>query len=164
MKFSFRHVFNLVVVVLLSIYVTTAMGYNPQARLMPLAVSVPILVLAVWQTIHDFKRKRGDKARTEETSSGHATSAPGGRFAKEWRVFAWIVGLFVSVYLFGFVFTTFVFTLLSLKVRSHFSWKASLGVSIGCLVFLRIVMIYGLQVDLYGGSVTLLLRKTFYGY
>ena len=33
-----------------------------------------------------------------------------------------------------------------------------------CLVFLYVLLIKGLQVDLYPGVITLVLRKAFYGY
>jgi predicted permease len=80
------------------------------------------------------------------------------------NAFVWAISLFIALYLFGFIITTALYTFLSLKVRSHFSWRSSIGVSVGCLAFLYTVMIYGLRVDLYTGSVILALRKVFYGY
>jgi hypothetical protein len=84
--------------------------------------------------------------------------------AKEVNAFLWAISLFVAIYLFGFIITTFLFTFLALKVRSRFSWKSSIGVSLGCFAFLWIVMVYGLRVDLYPGSVMIMLRKAIYGY
>lgn len=166
MKFSFRHVFNLIVVVLLSIYVVTAWGYNPQARLLPLVVSIPILILAIGLFISDLRASR----QASGVSGGvklpisHVEVAPKGKFKKEIKAFVWAISLFVALYLFGFIITTALYTFISLKVRSHFSWRSSIGVSVGCLAFLYIVMIYGLRVDLYMGIVILALRKVFYGY
>ena len=165
MKFSFRHVFNVTVVVLLSIYVITAWGYNPQARLMPLVVSVPILILAIVQTINDFRA--GRKAEGPAKAKGIMREnevAEKKKFKKEVSAFLWAIGLFLGFYLFGFIITTALFTFLSLKVRSRFDWKPSLGVSVGCLAFLFIVMVYGLNVDLYPGSLILMARKALYGY
>jgi hypothetical protein len=166
MKFSFRHVFNLIVVVLLSIYVLTAWGYNPQARLLPLAVSIPILILAIGLFISDLRASRQAAGVAEELKppTGNVGVAPKGKFKKEVNAFVWAISLFVALYLFGFIITTALYTFLSLKVRSHFSWRSSIGVSVGCLAFLYIVMIYGLRVDLYTGTVILALRKVFYGY
>jgi uncharacterized membrane protein (DUF485 family) len=166
MKISSRHVFNLVVVVLLSIYVLTAWGYNPQARLFPLVVSIPILILAIGLFISDLRASRQAAAVAEEAKppSGNVEVTPKGKFKKEVNAFVWAISLFVSLYLFGFIVTTALYTFLSLKVRSHFSWRSSIGISVGCLAFLYIVMIYGLRVDLYTGSVILALRKVFYGY
>jgi Tripartite tricarboxylate transporter TctB family len=166
MTFSFRHIFNLAVVVLLTIYVITAMGYNPQARLMPLAVSIPILILAIGLFISELRAS----ARTAGTPQ-EAKGTPGdkeiqakGKLGKEVNAFLWAISMFIALYLFGFILTTCLFTFLSLRVRSRFGWKSSIGVSVGCLAFLYVVMIYGLNVDLYPGCVMIALRKALYGY
>jgi hypothetical protein len=166
MKFSFRHIFNLLVVALLLIYVITAMGYNRQARLMPLVVSIPIFLLSIWQTLHDFRMAvRRTGMDQEERPAGESTSAPQEKlFKKELSVSLWVISVFVSFTLFGFILTTSLYTFLSLKARSRMGWKPSLGVSIGCLAFLYVVMIYGLRVDLYPGRLILVARKTLYGY
>jgi hypothetical protein len=168
MKFSFRHMFNIAVVVLLGIYVITAMGYNPTARLMPLVVSIPIFILAVLNLIGDFRKqsRRVFSAETvglkSETSAQPAAGSESHR--KELIIFLWVVSAFVSFYLLGFVISTFLYTFLSLKVRSRYPWGVSLAVSVGSLAFLYMVMIYGLRVDLYQGKIILMLRKVFFGY
>ncbi len=166
MKLSFRHVFNLIVVILLAIYVVTAWGYNPQARLMPLIVSIPILILAVVQTINDLRSSRPKAG--EQAKAGTPTDAKrvgqGGKFKKEVNAFLWAISLFVAIYLFGFVLTTLLYTFLALKVRARFAWKPSIAVSLSCFAFLFVVMVYGLKVDLYPGVVVIMLRKAIYGY
>jgi predicted permease len=166
MKFSFRHVFNLIVVGLLGIYVVTAWGYNPQARLMPLIVSIPILILAIVQTINDYRAIRPKtRVPTEaRTITNEKEVMEKGKFKKEVNSFLWAVSLFIAIYLFGFVLTTLLYSFLALKVRARFAWRPSLFVSLGCFAFLWVVMVYGLRVDLYPGVVVLVLRKAFYGY
>ncbi len=166
MRFSFRHIFDLIVFVLLFLYVITAMGYNPQARLMPLVVSIPILILAAVQTIRDFRATLPTAGFPEKkgTANGDRKAPDKGRLKKEVNAFLWAISLFVALYLFGFILTTFFYTFLALKVRSRFSWKSSVGVSAACFAFLWIVMVYGFRVDLYPGSVILALRKSIYGY
>ncbi len=166
MRLSFRHIFNLIVFVLLFIYVVTAMGYNSQARLMPLVVSIPILILAAIQTIRDFRTSRltAGAPGKKETSNGDGKAPDKGRLKREINAFLWAISLFVALYLFGFILTTFFYTFLALKVRSRFGWKSSVGVSVACFAFLWIVMVYGFKVDLYPGSVILVLRKSIYGY
>jgi len=164
-KFSFRHIFNLAVVVMLGTYIGTALGYNPQARLMPLVVSIPIFILAIIQTISDLRASRRSGPDAEKRKVPAEEEAPGkAKLRKEVSAFLWAISLFAAIYLFGFVITTFVYTFLALKVRSHFSWRSSIGVSLGCFAFLWIVMVYGLRADLYPGVVVLMLRKAFYGY
>jgi predicted secreted protein len=166
MRITFRQIFSLIVTILLGIYTVTAMGYNTQARLMPLVVSMPIFLLSIWQTIHDFiMTGRRTGMDQEERPAGESTSTPKAKlFKKELRVSLWVISVFVSLYLFGFILTTSLYTFLSLKVRSRMGWKPSLGVSIGCLAFLYMVMIYGLRVDLYPGILILIARKALYGY
>jgi hypothetical protein len=166
MKFSFRHVFNGTVVVLLGIYVVTAWGYNPQARLMPLVVSVPILILAIVQTIMDLRASRGKPRTPVETKASpeEKTAAEKGKLKKEVNAFLWAISLFVAIYLFGFVLTTLLYTFLALKVRARFAWRPSILVSLSCFAFLFIVMVYGLKVDLFPGVVVVMLRKAIYGY
>ncbi len=166
MKFSFRHVFNLIVVLLLAIYVVTAWGYNPQARLMPLIVSIPILILAIVQTINDLRssRPRAGEQAEAGTPIDEKEAGQGGKFKKEVNAFLWAISLFVAIYLFGFVLTTLLYTFLALKVRARFAWKPSIAVSLSCFAFLFIVMVYGLKVDLYPGVVVIMLRKAIYGY
>jgi hypothetical protein len=166
MNLSFRHVFDLIVVVLLGAYIVTAMGYNPQARLMPLVVSIPIFILAIIQTISDLRasRRRTPLQGKPDAPAGEVKATDKARFKREVNAFLWAISLFVALYLFGFVLTTFVYTFLALKVRSRFSWRSSIGVSIGCFAFLWIVMVFGLRVDLYPGIVMIALRKVFYGY
>jgi len=168
MRFSFRHTFNVAIVLLLGIYVITAIGYNPTARLMPLVVSIPTFILAVLNMISDF-RKQGRRVVPAETcglrnEAGAQPTAGSESHRKELIIFLWVVSAFVSFYLLGFIISTFLYTFLSLKVRSRFHWGVSLAVSVGSLAFLYLVMIYGLRVDLYQGKVILMLRKAFFGY
>lgn len=164
MKFSFRHLFNIGVVVIMALIVITALGYDRQTRLLPLIVSVPVLILAVILTVMEF-RESFRKPAHEEIQKGGAGEKPGESVvAKEINVSLWVVAMFISLYLFGFIATTFFYTFLSLKVRSRFSWFSSLAVSGGSLAFLYVVLIYSLNVELYDGVVTIALRKAFLGY
>ena len=164
MKFSFRHLFNVGVVVIMALIVITALGYDRQTRLLPLLVSVPVLILAVILTVMEFRESLRKPAH-EEVKKDDAGETPGESvFAKEINVSLWIVAMFVSLYLFGFILTTFFYTFLSLKVRSRYSWLSSLGVAAGCMAFLYGVLITALNVELYQGVVTIALKKAFLGY
>ena len=68
MKFSFRHLFNVGVVVIMAAVVITALGYDSQTRLLPLIVSVPVLILSIILTVQEFlasgakeEKKKGKK-------------------------------------------------------------------------------------------------------
>ena len=168
MRLALRHVFNMGVVVILAVVVITASSYAKQAALLPLLVGIPALILAVANTIVDFlESRRQVKGTMKEEKEGlppGADTKATSKFARERTVFLWVLGLFISLYLIGFIATTFFYTFLSLKVRSRFGWKVSLAVSAGSLAFLYIVMIYGLDVDLFEGVIVIALRKAILGY
>ncbi len=68
------------------------------------------------------------------------------------------------IYLVGFAISTFVYTLLYLKVRSNWNWRFSLAISAGAVACIYLGMIYALQVDLYEGVIVLAIRRVLYGY
>lgn len=162
MKFSFRHLFNVGVVVIMALSVITALGYDRQTRLLPLIVSVPVLILAVILTIQEFLESKGKAQKKKEEDGEEEEKA--GLFAKEINVSFWVLGMFVSLYLFGFIATTFFYTFIWLKFHARYSWLSSLSVSGGSLAFLYIVLIYALNVQLYDGVVTIAVRKAILGY
>ena len=159
MKFSFRHLFNVGVVVVMAAIVITALGYDSQTRLLPLIVAVPVLILSVILTVQEFLASKREAAEGKEQEQEVE-----GVFAKEIKISIWIVALFISLYLFGFILTTFFYTFLWLKLWSRFSWTSSLSVSAGCLIFLYGVLISALNVELFEGVVTMAVRKAIMGY
>jgi hypothetical protein len=158
MKFSFRHLFNVGVVVIMAAVVITALGYDKDTRLLPLIVSVPVLILSIILTVQEFLGSKGGASKKKKEHGGPEV------FKKEIKVSIWIVAMFLSLYLFGFIATTFFFTLVWLKFGARFNWGPSLSVSAGSLAFLYIVLIMALNVELYEGVITLALRKAILGY
>ncbi len=163
-KFSFRHVFNIGAVAVFAVAVIMALGYNRSAALMPLLIGIPILILAVLQTVLDLRADLTAKGAAGKEQEPGAAEEARRVFSKEVNVSLWVLGMFVAIYLFGFLSTTFFYTLLSLKVRSGFPWKASLGVALGGWAFLYFLMVQLLQVDLYAGLVVIAARKALLGY
>lgn len=167
MGISFRNLFNVGVVVLLAAVVVVSLGFNRQARMFPLWVGVPTLLLALANAIVDFRgsARPPAKIKKEEEPAAQADDQEAKRvFAKELNVSLWVIGMFVSLYLIGFLYTTFLYTFLCLKVRSRFKWKVSLGVAAGSWAFLYFLMVQLMDVGLYEGVVVLALRKAILGY
>jgi len=163
MKEPFKQAFNSLLVVLLTAYVFTAFGYNEQARMLPLIIGIPVWLLALWQWLSDLWAdiRTTLKAREGSTMAGGETRQGLQRTIQE---FLWVVGAFASIYLLGFLATSFLYTLLYLRVRSGHNWRLSLGIPLGALAFIYVVMISALQVQLYEGVITLTLRRLIYGY
>ncbi len=55
LAFSMRQIFSLGIALVLIVWVVTAADYNEQARIMPLIIGVPVMVLAIYQAFADFR-------------------------------------------------------------------------------------------------------------
>ncbi len=162
MKITNRLFFTIGLVVVLAAYVSVATTYNYQARMMPLIIGVPVLLLAVSQLVLEFRESAvPDKEMPEEKAKEANASA--GR-PHSIKVYGWVLAIFCAIYLFGFVITTLAYPLLYIKFVGGRSWRLSAGISLGTLAFLYVVMINGLNVELYEGLVVLALRKMIYAY
>ncbi len=163
MKFNFKLLFSLALTVVLIAFVAVSTTFNAQARMMPLIIGVPVLLLALAQLWLEVREamERQDEARqqvqlpAEPAVQGHRHTLV---------IYGWVVAMFGAVYLVGFVITTFFYPLLYMRIVGHRSWRMSAGISLGALAFLYIVMILGLNVQLYDGVLVTALRKAFAGY
>ncbi len=162
MKITSALLFTTGLVVVLAAYVSVAITYNYQARMMPLIIGVPILLLAVSQLVLEFRESAMPDKALPEVKPKEVNASPGRLHLV--KVYGWVLAMFGAIYLFGFVITTLVYPLLYMRFVGGRSWRLSAGISLGALAFLYIVMIYGLNVDLYDGVVVLALRKMIYAY
>ncbi len=149
-----RQIFDICVLVVLAAVVYMAMGFNSQARMMPLAVSIPLLLLSIWQTVIDFTTSPKEKKKKAEAGGGDVAKREGGAgrvtgITGTLGTVGWILLIFVMIYLVGFAISSFLYTFLYMKVRSRMAWGISVGVSAGFLIFLYVVLIMALQVQLY---------------
>jgi hypothetical protein len=162
MKITNRLLFTTGLVIVLAAYVFLATTYNYQARMMPLIIGVPVLLLAATQVIREFRESAVPESEMPEAKAKEANVSAGR--PHRIKVYAWVLAIFGAVYLFGFIISTLAYPLLYLRFVGGRSWRLSAGISIGALAFLYIVMINGLNVELYEGVVVLALRKMIYAY
>ena len=163
MKFNFKLFFTLALTVLLIAFVAISTTFNSQARMMPLIIGVPVMLLALAQLFVEVREAmRGKDETPQEVQVQAKPAAPGHRHTLV--IYAWIAAMFGALYLVGFVVTTFFYPLLYMRFVGHRSWRLAAGISLGAFAFLYIVMIMGLQVDLYEGVIVLALRKAYAGY
>ncbi len=163
MKISFKLLFTLLLVVLLIAFVAEAMTFNSQARMMPLIIGVPVLLLALWELVlevWDAARAREKKAESEASAS----TAPARGHAHTLTIYAWVVAFFATLYLFGFVLTTCFYPMLYMKFVGRRSWRMASAISLGAVAFVYIVMVYALNVQLYDGRLVLAVRQATQGY
>ncbi len=163
MKLTFRLVFTLVIAIALVLFVAVSTTFNSQARMMPLIVGVPVMLLALLQLALELRQAMERKEETAKVAQAPAPATTQGH-QHTLVVYGWVVAMFGAIYLVGFVITTFFYPLLYMRIVGHRSWRMSAGISLGALAFLYVVMILGLQVDLYNGILVVALRKAFAGY
>ena len=166
MKITTRLLFTFGLVVFLAAFNLVALTFNYQARMMPLIIGVPVLLLAITQLVMEIRKATGavtaePKAAPKETTEETAARPGRRRLA---TTYGWVLAMMGLIYFLGFIITTFLYPLLYMKIVGGRSWKLSAGISLGALVFLYVVMINGLNVDLYDGIVITTLRKSFAGY
>lgn len=169
MKIETRQLFTLGLVVFLIAFVGLATTLNYQARMMPLIIGVPVLLLAATQVVIEFRESAAKRRDAQGLVSSPSEEPPKAepalpRRVRQIRAYAWMLAAFLAMYLVGFTITTFVYPFLYMRFAGGRSWRLSAAISLGALVFLYLVMIYGLNVELYEGVVVVALRKAIYGY
>ncbi|HVO94453.1 MAG TPA: tripartite tricarboxylate transporter TctB family protein [Terriglobales bacterium] len=123
-----------------------SIGWSFKARLFPLSISIPLLLLATVQLLFILLGK-------EETSEGSAMDvdfstdiAPEIVRRRVLGIFAWIIAFIALVYLLGFPITVPLFIFLYLKFQSDVRWLSTIvitAITWGCfhLLFQSLVHI-----------------------
>lgn len=172
-RISSHQLFTMGLVVFLIAFVIVATTFNYQARMMPLIIGVPVLLLAALQLVIEFRETAEKNKESQHLSSTRLGSAgeeqpieapAPPRRVRQVKAYAWTIAAFLAIYLVGFTLTTFFYPLLYIRFIGGRSWRLSGAISLGALAFLYIVMIYGLNVELYDGVIVLALRKAIMGY
>lgn len=103
-----------------------AAGWSFKTGFFPLAVSLPLLVLAVVQLLQEIYG-RGDSARSAAVDLEFSSDVPQDIARRRvLTTFAWIAGFIFSVYLIGFPLTVPLFMFSYLKFQSEVTWARAL--------------------------------------
>ncbi len=134
-----RILFSLFLIALAAYAVRSAWGWTFKAGLFPLAVSIPLIVLAAAQLLLDLLGKA-------ETATGPSVDL---EFEADvpleiarrrvTNVLLWIAGFILLVFLLGFPVAVPVFLLSYLKLQSGAGWRQSIGITVGAWGFFHIV-------------------------
>lgn len=135
MKRKAEIAFSLMMVFIFAFVVYEARGWRIYAKLLPFAVGLPMLAMALTQLILDIRR-RG--ARTDDTSDGEiAGNVPSPIVRKRTiNILLYLLGLFFAVWLLGFSITIPLFIFLYLKMESGEKWWLSILFSAIAWVFI----------------------------
>ena len=132
-----RTAFSLAAVVLLLWALWQSLSFGLRAGLFPWAVLAPTLIMAIGQLARDLSRRgagrdRGPRGAVPDVSSGLARRRTA-------EIAAWIVGMYVAIWLLGFPVATLLTTFVYLKLGAREPWPVSVALSLGGFIF-----VYGL--------------------
>jgi len=149
MRMDEGKIFALIIAMLLVIVIILSLGYVPKARVVPLAVALPTLALALYQILLEFdvlgqkKKDFNDSAKAAEKMETNL---------KSYRmIFTWILLFIVMLFLIGFFPAIAVFMFLYLKLQGKESWLVSICMPGAALVVVYLAFVFGLHIDFYGG-------------
>jgi len=178
MKLRSSSWFTLFYIFFFTVVIIGALGYNAKARLIPLVVAIPCLAFSIVQFILDLTRhgKRGrsieddlfhgvmekmihQEVVTEEDKKEKKEKKGEGKVKPFFAIVAWLAFFYASVFLFGFLITIPLFTVLFMRSRGE-RWFLSLtcaaafwlSIWLSFSVAARIVLYEGYIFRLFGGE------------
>lgn len=158
-----RSLFALALLSFAALMLYGSAGLSEVARLVPLAVIVPTLVLLVIQLCLDLAPEFVHKHSVIEEkdvfgieqlrrkAAEHAGDAGASRGRRELKLFAWVAFLPGLMYLLGSLIALPLFLLAYLKLRSKEGWVLSIGMAVALFGFLYGALVAILNVRLHEG-------------
>jgi hypothetical protein len=128
--------FALVLVAVFVYATVTALTFPEGAKLFPLAIAVPSLVLAVLLVVISLSARRTTVVPAADADAD-APLAPEERLRRTAEIGAWFLGIFAAVYLLGFLVAIPVAALAYLRFAAREGWLTSTAIAALCwaLVF-----------------------------
>ena len=155
-----RLIFVGLLVIFTLVMVLTSFSYFPKARLVPLVVGIPTLILAILAIIGEAYPKllrsldvnlknfngwdQDQEARLEELREM--------QFGRRVLIqFIWLIGFIILIYLVGFLIGIAVFAILFLKVYGKVGWIKTLAIAAGTWGFIFFMFETFMKVALFKG-------------
>ena len=121
MKRKAEIAFSLMMVMVFAFAIYEARGWRIYARLLPWVIGFPMLTLALIQLAIDI-RNRGTKS-DDRTAGEEEVQIPAPVVQRRtFSIIAWLFGLFLAIWVLGFIVSIPLFTFLYLKIESGESW------------------------------------------
>lgn len=129
--------FALVLTAVFAYATVTALALPEGAKLFPLAIAIPSLVLAVMLAVISLRSRGTTIAARPPDPGDDATLSPEERARRTAAIAAWFLGIFAAVYLLGFLVAIPVSAVAYLRFAAREGWVPSVGVAALCwsLVF-----------------------------
>jgi hypothetical protein len=125
--------FALVLMAAFAYATVTALSYPEGAKLFPLAIAIPSLVLAVVLAVISL-RSRGTRIAPRPPDPGDEVLAPEERTRRTAEIALWILAIFAAVYLLGFLVAIPLSAVAYLRFAARESWPTSVAVAAVCWV------------------------------
>ena len=134
-----------------------SMTYSPMARRMPLVVILPGLALAAVMVIREAMPKQSILQREEEdlgemVDGEPVRGKPPAETKRMFVMFGWMFLLVGMIWIFGFLVTIPVYTILFMKSLKE-SWRLSIAFGVGGFILLYGIFVFGLSMELYPGLI-----------
>jgi len=99
-------IFSFLSLIFFIVFVSQAFDWRLQARLYPLAIGIPMILLAIVQVIFDLKgvESKQDNAAPVDIQLGQNIE-PEVAFKRTVNIFSWFFGFFLGIWLVGFSIT-----------------------------------------------------------
>jgi hypothetical protein len=99
-------IFSFLSLIFFIVFVSQAFEWRLQARLYPLAIGIPMILLAIVQVIFDLKgvESKQDSAAPMDLQMGQNIE-PAVAFKRTVNIFSWFFGFFLGIWLLGFSIT-----------------------------------------------------------
>ncbi len=130
----------LLLISILTLIVTFA--YPFKAKLFPLIVLVPVLILLIIQIFREVFASKGKEAEIKER---HFT-------AKHINIFIWMLATMLMLLTLGFIGTVIFLPFLYLRFQKE-SWTLSISLALGCGIFFYGLFNLALKMPLYQGLI-----------
>ena len=133
MRFRSALIFDFFVLAFFGYMVWEAWAWDPQARLFPWVIGIPMLVLAVGHLVVDWKggpKQKVEGARPVDIEFAEGIDPSVAR-SRTLMSFAWLIGFLVSIWFLGFSISTALVVFLYLKVQAREGWLLSLLLTCG---------------------------------
>ena len=146
MKVRPQAIFSFVFLIFFIVFVYQAQEWRLQARLYPLAIGIPMIILAIIQVILDWKgveRKQQDDAVPVDFQMTQ-TVEPALAKRRAIVMFSWFLGFFLAIWLLGFSITIPLMVFTYLKIQSNEGWIISIVLTVAAwlvfyLLFVRLL-------------------------
>ncbi len=139
MKLRPAAMFSLLALIFFCVFVYEAQAWRMQARLYPLVIGIPMLILAVIQFILDLKgvkaKESADGAPMDFQFSGQKDLPPEVVRKRTITMFSWLFGFFFAIWLVGYPIAIPLLVFTYLKFQSGESWKLSVTLTVIAFIF-----------------------------